>query len=88
MNLVAAVAYHFCLALAAVFTQPGARLFAEAVQNPRIPRWKARGYGYIELEDRGRGTLMDYKPTNKEKQGKKSTDNWEKKINVSGEKEK
>ena len=29
VNFVAAVAYHFCLALPAVFSQPGAHLFAE-----------------------------------------------------------
>ena len=29
MNLVTALAYHFCLALAAAFTQPGYHLLAE-----------------------------------------------------------
>ena len=29
VNYVAAVAYHFCLALPAAFTQPGAHFFAE-----------------------------------------------------------
>ena len=33
VNFVAAVAYHFCLALLAEFTQPGAHLLAEPYEN-------------------------------------------------------
>ena len=33
VNFVTALAYHFCLALPAAFTQPGARLFADLCMN-------------------------------------------------------
>ena len=47
VNFVAAVTYHFCLALPAAFTQPGTQLLAEPCMSARCCGENAASFAFV-----------------------------------------
>ena len=62
MNVVAAVAYHFCLALPAAFTQPGDHLLSRALYSSNV-KWMRLHRDDLDLiamnHLQGRAKLME-----------------------------